>query len=333
MDPLMESFLKLLSDPKLYVLIFAYSNFGDLLSLWENKVHLQKVSKYNQFVINNSEFLNELRQNQQVAAIDKEKVSILRPYLEKLKNYTDPDNLKTIYNNLQTAKVDKKFPYIIFLGINMSAYYVPRDNTITYFSPKSLGHEFLHLASSSYDEKRKLIFSGFMQRSSEFSIGRGINEGYTELLASKIYNEGEVRAYTRKVKIARLLELFFDDPKDMEKLYFNHDLPELIHYLEGFAKRDEIIKFLIEVDHMSNPISTSLHPIYPTYASIKTQLKLHNWFMAKSQDADKKATFEGLIRESKMASIILDRQNTKLHMEGPFAVDSFTNQDEHKPKI
>ena len=83
--------------------------------------------------------------------------------------------------------------------------YNPYNNTITLFHKKKdiLSHEFLHMAST-----RDKYRCGFhLQTRFNQEIGRGLNEGYTELLNKRIFNSKSF-SYFHNVKIARLIEIF-----------------------------------------------------------------------------------------------------------------------------
>lgn len=182
---------------------------------------------------------------------------------------------------------------------------------IIYSVDTSLGPEFLHLASSYYDKENKTAFCGFRQK----SIGSGINEGYTELLASRIYNEdNKITAYYEEVKIAKLLEFFFDNPKDIENLYFNCNLSGLISYLENYAERSEIIKILLDIDYI-NSLSTSIGNLSSISKYLDIQITLYNWFVAKNKDSEKLQQFKELIFEDKMILFIINNPKFKLYKE------------------
>ena len=58
-------------------------------------------------------------------------------------------------------------------------------------------------------------------------LGIGINEGYTELLNHIIFNSKSI-AYYHNVKIAKLIETFFESENEMESAYFHSDIETLI---------------------------------------------------------------------------------------------------------
>lgn len=237
-----------------------------------------------------------------------EKANQLKSYVRKLGEYTSEENLKTVYRNLKTLKVKKGYISLI-LGIAGS--YNPKKNQMCYQLKNAIGHEFLHMSASYYDPKSKEHHVGFSQRKKLTVIGRGLDEGYTELLASRIYNKNhKVDAYHNEVRVAKLFELFFDNPKEMENYYFNHNLPGFIHHMEQYAPREEIIKLLQEIDEL-HILSSLLSPI-SIYKLVKIEMKLYGWFRLKNKNPQKLAEFEQIIQENKIASCVFKKQKIKL---------------------
>ena len=192
-----------------------------------------------------------------------------------------------------------------------------------YFS--SIGHEFLHLSSAYYNAVDDLVIVGLMQGNQNLSIGRGLNEGYTELLASRIYNKDcKVPAYKNEVKIARLFELFFDDYKIMEKYYFHHDLPAFIRYMEKFIPHDEIIKIICDIDKIT-AIRKNINFVH-FYYSTKVQITLYHWFIINCRDQDKIRLFQDLICENPIISAVIHNKEYKLCKENFY--DSFNSMEE-----
>lgn len=272
-------FLNLLEALSSSVLTVAIgSNIGAILG---NKIRLNKLSQYNGKIISDCPLLVKLNSDEIKKQINYKKIEFLRPIIEKLENYISSQNLSTVYKNLQTIKIKWK-PFMIMLGV--AGTYESKSNTICYSLSSSIGHEALHMASSHYDKNDDIYFIGFKQYKRGFSIGEGINEGYTELLASRIYNKtGKPSAYKIEVKLVKLMEFFFDNPKDMESFYFNFDLPGLIKYLEQFAEKEDIIKLLKEIDKVNFNSSNCLS-FLPYYSSIKSQITLYNWMIAHSNN-------------------------------------------------
>jgi len=291
--------------------VFITSNF---ITIINNKKRLKRISKYAGCLIkdgldNKNYDISKLKQK-----INQEKVKKILPYVEKLSEYTSEENLKNIYLNLNTLKI-KRNPFIIIYGIN--AGYSILKNEITYFDKNSIGHEFLHFSSSFYDNESGVVYGGFQQSKGMASIGQGLDEGYTELLASRIYNKNhKVGAYKSEVKIARLLEFFFSDKKEMEKYYFNHNLPGFIHYLEQFSSRDEVINLILAIDLVHH--TSRKGSVLPIYNSLKIQLKLYNWLISKCHNSEKIKEFEKIISENKFIWLILNNQKMKLVRKSPY---------------
>ena len=277
--------------------------FFNIYTISKNKMILKRNSKYNKrliknFKINKNSNIQELKDK-----INKDKVEILLPYLEELEKNTDKDNLYRVYKNLKDISIKRN----IFILLNASAgTYDSSNNTIEYVFKSSLGHEFLHLASSYYNEKNGLDLSGFEQYSNidKVLIGTGLNEGYTELLASRLYNHDKVDIYKDVVKVARLFEFFFDDKKEMEKYYFNHDLPGFINYMMRFEERDKIINLLLEIDTLYRMIE----PV-KSYYNVKIQLQLYKIFRSKCKDSPNLEEFKELVYKNKLVEMLLKEDN------------------------
>ena len=308
--------------------LFVYNVATDFFVLRGSKIDLEKLSKYDGFVVKDLSLsdcfdIEELKQS-----IDSEKLKQFLFYLEKLKDYTSEENLITVYKNLNTAKIKKNRLILLFGNAGI---YDPKENIVKYSVSSSIGHEFLHLSSAYYNSSDDLEIIGFKQMKKNLSIGYGLNEGYTELLASRIYNNGcKVPAYKNEVKIARLFELFFDDYKTMEKYYFHHDLPAFIRYMETFIPHDEIIKIIYDIDKIKVTGNTINFAHF--YYSIKVQITLYHWFIINCRDQDKIKLFQDLICENPIISAVIHNKKYKLCKENFY--DSFNSMEkESKHKL
>lgn len=292
---------------------FTLSIYNTISSTILELARVKRISKSG-YIIN-----NQIPTPKETKTITKEEMNeklyeFIFPYLEKLKNYTSEENLRTLYNNLKTVKVGKSSP---FAAILYSGTYSSSRNEIKCVNEEAFGHELLHTASSIYDPETEISYCGFKQSKKDAEIGRGLNEGYTELLAARLYNKkNKVTAYNKEVKIAKLFEFFFDDPKEMENYYFNHDLPSFIYHMEQYAPRKEIINLLVDIDGISR-YPTLIGSLLPTYNSIKTQIKLYNWYSEKCADPVKLEQFRSMVCEDKIASIILSGQELVVNRNAP----------------
>lgn len=118
----------------------------------------------------------------------------------------------------------------------------------------SLYHELLHFMSSF--SRENIYSSGFCQtfKSTDFkesverSIGKGLNEGYTTLLAKR-YFENAIDSY----KLLQILASSVEDlvgKEKMENMYFRGALDELIAELSKYASREDAITLLRKMDHI-----------------------------------------------------------------------------------
>ena len=151
-----------------------------------NKINLEKLSKYDGCVVKDLLLPDSSDIEKLKKSIDSEILKQFLSYLDKLKDYTSEENLITVYKNLNTAKIKKN--RLIFL-FGAAGIYDCKENIIGYSNFSSIGHEFLHLSSAYYNAVDDLVIVGLMQGNQNLSIGRGLNEEYTELLASRIYNK------------------------------------------------------------------------------------------------------------------------------------------------
>ena len=125
-----------------------------------------------------------------------------KPFFDKIINFHDvlsnnfkENDLNNFYNNINNLKIyEKSFKLINFvLGKGREGLYEPVKNKLCISKEckddTTLYHELFHMSSSFV--KDKLICSGFAQmnsKSNNKTIGVGINEGYTELLTSRYFN-------------------------------------------------------------------------------------------------------------------------------------------------
>ena len=134
---------------------------------------------------------------------------------------------------------------------------------------EALPHELFHMASSRFSER--LSLSGFEQTSLKLNIniGRGINEGYTQLLTERYFNEyvtSNIYPYEKKI-MAEIEEIV--GKEQLEKLYLNSNLPGLIRILEKYNEKDNILNFISSIDFLNQNI-------YKTKANKKTQEAVFN---------------------------------------------------------
>lgn len=273
-----------------------------------------------EFISSNEEIQKSIKSISPVGFdyIEKE---ILIPYMEKLSAYVTPEELKLATHRIRDLTVKRGW-----FSLTAGGYYQIRKNLLKYYEKKSLGHEFLHMASSYTDKEKDIDISGFHFTKKRFSIGRGINEGYTELLASRIYNKkNKVSSYQNLVPIVEMIELFFDDAIDMRKLYFSGNLAGVIHKLQEYGiAENEIYCMLFEMDAMALSLSPSLS---------KTRLiqeKLYHAFMEKCQDEDRIAKMNALVKKDKILSYKIRNSKRNNNLVPNISIQQFISKKAKK---
>lgn len=187
-----------------------------------------------------------------------------RPYLEEfIKTLLKGKNVdfSRLYNNWNKDMIeivdkfkekDKNGEY----RHDLTRVFVERSSIST-----SLYHELLHFASSL--SKGNIYSLGFYQslKSDKFSeavtrtIGKGLNEGYTTLLARR-YFENANNSYQLLQVLASSVEDIVGIEK-MENMYFRGALDELIMELSKYASSLDVITLLRKIDHIHYAIYSS----------------------------------------------------------------------------
>ena len=112
------------------------------------------------------------------------------------------------------------------------------ENKLILNDLSSLYHELLHLLSSKYDEENKIAITGFYTYYMDKpineidEIGVGINEGFTQYLAEKEFDDKNINVYkTEKKYVKKLVNII--GINIMKKYYFDSDLNGLMEYIEN----------------------------------------------------------------------------------------------------
>lgn len=171
----------------------------------------------------------------------KDQVTKFRDTLEE--NFP-PEVLGNFYKNIGTAKI-----LIMPLKTSSGGYRI-KFNTITidkkYLDSNTIYHELFHLASSN----RRILgdLSGFYYSNLDKSIelGKGINEGYTELLACTYFKDYGITYKFQTMVASKLNELV--GKETMERLYFTTDLRGLMEELQKYVDFEDIKGFITDLD-------------------------------------------------------------------------------------
>lgn len=230
----------------------------------------------------------------------------LKEIIITFKNYIDPINFELCINRLSDLKINyinlmhdiKK--YLQNFYENDGAY-IPKENTIDIYKifdkQSVLSHEFLHMASTSQNKT-----SGFFTILDNILIGNGLDEGYTELLNERIFNAKNL-SYTYNIEIIRLLEIFFDNPKDMEYAYFHNNIFIIYKTFLKYGTKEEFLSLLQTLDNL---IETDI-PIYKKITATKAKINLYN-IIKRSQDKNKISAAENLLQKDPLIKLLKNKK-------------------------
>lgn len=196
-------------------------------------------------------------------------------------------NLTNFYNNLNEIRIDlydlrtknKYFHRGIF------GYYDVKKNAIKLdedYVSVIIFHELFHMASSVYLNGN--YYSGFRQYSSDdyTSIGKGLNEGYTQLLTERYFghNDDFGKVYEYETFIVGKLEEIVGKFK-MQELYLSANLYGLIKELNRYVSYEEIINFIRCLDFLNNNLNNKTMLIFRMDTIVK-RIKIINSFLVKA---------------------------------------------------
>ena len=222
--------------------LFVYKIFPSI-----KKYKLKRINKYlepfglEKYILN----FNSFEENNDIKTLTYKKDIFYKTAYEKFKKVLelnfDSTDLHNFYYNSEWVKVHKFIPNPFTYTIG---YYDSGINKLKYRSI-SLYHELFHLASTN----NEIIpaHCGFEINEENKSIGYALNEGYTDLLAERYFNEDIEDSYYEEAQFARSIERIIGRKK-MEKLYLNADIIGLINELKKYYSIDEIEQFLINMD-------------------------------------------------------------------------------------
>ncbi len=232
----------------------------------------------------------------------------LLSFYRVLSAMVEPQDLANFVRNFKDVTITRKKASILW-GC-LGSYDVHR-NVLNIAKENTLPHEAFHLSSSEWDKKQEFGYMGFKQANTTTCIGSAMNEGYTELLTARKFQDGRPSTYCTMVRNMKLIELLFPDAKELEHLYFSHDLFTTIEKLEDYASFDDVIHLILEMD---SAMHYSGLPLNPTsilkYAKI--EFTLYNWLLSKNPSVEQERKFRNIICEDKIYSLIFALYNKKI---------------------
>ncbi len=164
--------------------------------------------------------------------------------------------LNAFFNNIKNVRIKKSVLIGLFYSAIHDGTYASYDitkNKIFLYQEELSGvdfyHELLHLSSSIRNPKNNMYYCGFSQNSSKTTLGNAINEGYTEYLCSNIFEVDNDSYYQYEMIVAKLLEMIVGK-NNMQKLYFNADLYNLVNLLTNVNTLLRIKNFLFKTDYI-----------------------------------------------------------------------------------
>ena len=285
----------------------------------QKKIRLQKLNPYEQqgyMISNGTQIANKYNTIIPNNTLDYRGREIVRPYMEQLVNSLGND-IRLARKNFSTLRIEQDKT---IRKTGAAGNYCGTENIIKYVTNKGnvLGHEMLHMASFMYDEYTGTYHYGFMQQRGEAKIGMGLNEGYTELLAARMFNNGKVTSYPRLVRIVKLLEEFFPNPQAMSHCYFTCNLPAFIQNIERYCTREEMKDILLRLDELYEYEFVAPSPV----AVVKeTQLATRLYRIYERNFATEPAkvqAFKTKAGENKLTALAISGRRTSTQRNNPF---------------
>lgn len=208
--------------------------------------------------------------------------------LARIRNYCNARKVQIDYQNIDTVSV-RKNPFIALLG--RSGTYYPKNNQILFSMALSTTHELLHALSTHYESEQDVYRTGF----SIHPFFKALNEGYTELFASRI-EERPPHSYLNHVKFVRLVEALFDSKEAMMQAYFDNNLELLVQNMSEYMPTKNAIQLLLKEDAAlrKQMIGTNTNMDY-----IPQRLALYQAVVTNCQDFDKLERFLEVASEDK----------------------------------
>lgn len=166
-------------------------------------------------------------------------------------------DLNIFFENIKTLKIksdQKYFPENVQkfkkqFGNSLGGFYRISENTVYLWKDCSfiLYHELFHVASTPRTANKETVITGFDQKINDKTIGESLNEGYTNLLTRRYFDENAIfySSYHFESNVTEIIEKLIGEDK-MIKYFSTANLYGLISELTKYASSNEVIQFLID---------------------------------------------------------------------------------------
>ncbi len=287
------------------------SKINDLLNE-KQTIHFKPILLPNIHEVNWQEFRNEYC---------KTKIFYFARIMSK---YFSKNDLPLFYHNISHLKTSS-----IILEENYAEYYDVKKNKIFIKEIPAIYHGLFHVASSI--DKDGIIFSGFSQSTNLNSIGIGITEGYTELLAERYFGniKGVKRYYPIETFIMKQIEVVIGKEK-MTNFYFHADLLGLMNEFHKYLSKEDSLELIQSMDFLVNHLHTT--------ENLSTEINQHLSFIFQIlfkmywKKLEKDRTLNEELRKMKMAMYQNNLQQSLYEIES-FKRFSFLENFQEKKLI
>ena len=256
------------------MIVYFLTKRGNIMkSLGEYKIRSKVYNRivetlYEYPTVKSDEFITK----QSSSCLSGELNSFLQLFLKKTNNMFSFENLDKKLSELEIKKLSSF--HRAFLGIG--GYYDIDKHQIKVTHPieENIYHELFH-AFTSFRISDDVYGSGFFFYNKGKSIGYMFDEGYTDYLTTKYFDNAVF--YRKEANIAQKVELIVGKG-EMEKMYSSNNLVRLTSFLSSFSSFDDTVKFLMLMDKFSirgcvtyeelgiiNDVSNYLVDIYINY--------------------------------------------------------------------
>lgn len=214
----------------------------------------------------------------------------------------------TLYYNLQTVSKED-----IYSDDVIGFYLLEKDkNVIAYIELLDCYHEFLHMASTSFDEKTETIYSGFgiVGNQNRLNYGEGITDGYIELLVGRELNNDKeitkydddgnsylVPTYFYSKTLARQLEIIVGKEL-LEDMFFKNGFNRLETFLMQYKNQKEVTQFFKNCDAAT--LASETNNIILNRMALQAQDFLFDICKNNYPDKLSELSKEKIIKEDKM---------------------------------